>query len=269
MGVSAYCQFPSPGKKSWDGTQWLQHPLALSLTRKAKEDTEDWYSCHNYPGYTGPSGIPGIPGVTRRHGHGGAAHELPQGNLVADMKETTSKMNSTAANNDTEQLAFDANTKSSGPRPAGSSTDVIQNIELPGDHDTDAQSNKSRQGLSARQLSSGSFLDASAFLYLGCDGSDEDACYHLGDACSSGSNANSDADGWDTPDPPPPPPPSPPSSTHSPLPPPPPALPEATYLQYDLVFAMRFEVYGIRNWADRDGGQELHKQEGGCGALTS
>ncbi|KAK8060152.1 hypothetical protein PG996_010082 [Apiospora saccharicola] len=65
MGVSAYCKYPSPGKKFWDGTQWLQHPLATSLPRKEKQGRVAYYSCDNYPGYAGPSGI---PGATRRRG---------------------------------------------------------------------------------------------------------------------------------------------------------------------------------------------------------
>ncbi|KAI0376687.1 hypothetical protein F5Y04DRAFT_265840, partial [Hypomontagnella monticulosa] len=36
----------------------------------------------------------------------------------------------------------------------------------------------------------------------------------------------------------------------------------------DNGLAMRLHIYDIRNWADKDGGKELHKQEKGCGALT-
>ncbi|KAL2046380.1 hypothetical protein N7G274_001827 [Stereocaulon virgatum] len=58
-----------------------------------------------------------------------------------------------------------------------------------------------------------------------------------------------------------------PSSTSPPPPPPPPPPPSADCAFWDMGWGWQFEVYNINGWST-DGGDGLHHQENGCGALT-
>lgn len=269
MTNSAYCQYPSPGKKIWSGHEWAQHGLSGSFNRLRKDDKINWYSCDDYPGYSGPAMV---PGMKQRRGRK-VFDELSAGN------SSTPKVVSAKAGATTTRIHKDV-VDILDPEPrrrhANYPNETDQPDEFPGIHVRNTHSNMTRYALGVRQLSSGSFLDPSAFMYLGCDGSDEDLCFYLGDACSSapGSAGGGDSDNWDTPDPPPLPPPPPPPSSPSPSPTPldppaPPPTPEAMCDRMDdNGLAMRLHVYNIRNWAEKDGGKVLHKQENGCGALT-
>lgn len=239
MTNSAYCMYPSPGKKIYVNGEWIRHGLSGAFDRK---DAKKWYSCDNYPGYSGPSNRP-----TRRR----------RGRAIADelTLEEFAKVNQT----EIVALTDDSNVKrqTAGER------------QVPGTRVQKHRPVNKSTKLTSRQLGGGSFLDASAFLYLGCGSTDDDLCYYVGDACSDSSADDTD---WNSPDPPPPPPDPTPTVEPPPPPPPPPSPPEpkpdADCFLWDSLLAWQFAVFNIEGWAEKDSGAKLLEEESGCGALT-
>lgn len=235
MTNSAYCQYPSPGKKIHVAGEWIRHGLSGEFDRK---DSPEFYSCDNYPGYKGPSNRP----ARRRRGRS-TADELAWEPANLNQSETAYMEDS----NDDDQAQ---------PKVERNVIETQIQGHQPGNKTTK---------LTARQLGGGSFVDASAFLYLGCGSTDDDLCYYLGDACSSSSADEGD---WNSPDPPPP---EPTPTTEPPPPPPPPSPepePDADCFFWDSLAAWQFLVFNIEGWAEDDYGDKLLDEERGCGALT-
>lgn len=105
--------------------------------------------------------------------------------------------------------------------------------------------------LQGRQ-STGSFLEASAFLYLNSGTNDDDPCYYEGDACADSTND----DGWVV-------------SSASPTPTltPTPASATCNCVPDTLDDYILCDILNIVGWAD-DGGAELQSQEEKCGKLS-
>ncbi|CAJ2505830.1 Uu.00g132240.m01.CDS01 [Anthostomella pinea] len=163
--ISAYCQYPSPGKLFMQGGGWARHLLGNTMDRR---DSLVYWSCDDFPAYTGPIGHP-----VRRRGRplewddegliNKTEHEAQPVALVKHVVHAASDYDNAA----------DFNNASSSSKPSFA-----------------------RAG--SRQImgrAAGSFLDASAFLYLNCGTNDDDPCYYEGDACSD----NDAGDGYSVP----------------------------------------------------------------------
>lgn len=164
--VSAYCQYPSPGKLFMQDGGWARHPLGNTLDRR---DSRAYWSCDNFPTYTGPIGHP-----VRRRGRPLEWDEDAQNNRTEDEAQPiTFGKDGVHAAAEYNNAADFYNTSRSSSKP-----------------------NLSRTGSQLiKGRAAGSFLDASAFLYLDCGTNDDDPCYYEGDACSD----NDAGDGYTVP----------------------------------------------------------------------
>lgn len=241
--VSNYCQYPSPGKKFWQDGSWARHPLGGTMPRR---NTWRSWACDDFPGYNGPAahpvrrrGLPAEPSWAEIEDRSPFRNKLEDTAWLRALEEKHSRKNATVqdlvANNDTGD--------------AGQSGGGLAAVP------------EQRVGGGA-----GSFLDASAFLYLGCATNDDDPCYYMGDACSE-----SDGDDYTVPEPAPSPTTTtePPTTTTEPTPTPTEktALCKYGYVTIDLVSFAAVHIYNIQGWAE-DGGDRLHVEESGCGDIA-
>lgn len=260
--VSHYCESPSPGKSYWDpaAAAWKPSPNIVSKDRKRGNK---YYSCDNYPGYTGPAEM------RRKRGHRGLPKLTPaevQELARQGGKITTSDGRLTVIDKDKdvkpEEMVISPPVPhyhlGMPPSPAAKEWNQNKNFAL----------RKMRRVLSPRQITAGSFLDPSAFLYLGCGNSDEDHCVLPGAECSimdelPDGEKDDDDDTGDNPIT---------TTAAAPAPDPTPApapapTPHADCAFWDSGLAWQFEIYNIQGWVT-DGGKSLKEEESGCGALT-
>lgn len=245
--VSQYCKYPSPGRKRYNqGTgQWEQISAANAQNRR---QGNRYYKCDNYPGYGGPAAVP--PLATKRRRTVGSGEEV----LIQD----DSQANVTKAH----VIAYHAHTIPDR---------LLKYLDSESRERPVARDGRDLLAPKAISPASGSFLDPSAWLYLCGDAEDAvDPCASSYSCGSSDDDDGIDDDGGWGPSPTstttstPPPPPT--TTTEPPTPPP---TPEASCdITDDVGLALRIHIYNIRNWAERDDGAELKKQEQGCGALT-
>lgn len=244
-----YCRYPSPGRKIYNQAtgQWeVINPANAEDRRMGNR----YYKCDNYPGYSGP---PAIPPVRRRRTVVSGDELLIQDGLQANVTEAY-----VIAENDTD---------------ASPSRHLLEYLDSRSRERSAAAVREERDLSAPKAISpgSGSFLDPSAWLYLCNDA--EDGVDPCAGTYSCGSPDDSDGlgddGGWGpsptspttTAEPPPP--------TTTTEPPAPPPTPEASCdITDDNGLAWRIHVFNIRNWAEKDDGAELKKQEQGCGALT-
>ncbi|OIW34817.1 hypothetical protein CONLIGDRAFT_26583 [Coniochaeta ligniaria NRRL 30616] len=179
---SQYCQYPSPGRKKYDDVNsvWQPVPGAVTLPRKRGNL---YYSCDNFAGYTGPAEMRRALKRGRRRGLSemtgdeidqmyaeGRNISISDGRIQVENRHTDPSDNT---EDDTAIISVPETPRSPGappPRPgSGNSTTV----RLSGQ----------RRSLTPRQAAAGSFLDPSAFDYLGCGNSDMDWCALPGADC--------------------------------------------------------------------------------------
>lgn len=156
--VSLYCRYPSPGRRVHNpGTgQWEGVNAANAQVRK---QGNNYYKCDNYPGYTGPSGT---PPVARRRGVDAVEVEAQ---LAGSSLLLVQPLNSTS-----------------------SSVSESSHLVLANASQTTASNLKRRSLPRAIAPGGGSFLDASAWLYL-CDVAEEV------DICASSYSCGTDPSG--------------------------------------------------------------------------
>lgn len=171
-----------------------------------RKDTRRSWACDDFPGYNGPAAHP-----VRRRG-------LPSSPKIEDRSPFRNKLEDTAWLRALEEKHS---------RENATVQDLVPNNGTGGAR----QSSGEVAAIPVQRVSSGagSFLDASAFLYLGCGTNDDDPCYYMGDACSE-----SDGDDYTVPEPAP----SPTTTTEPPTPTPTEktALCEYVYLTFYFVF---------------------------------
>lgn len=153
--VSAYCQYPSPGKLFWQDDGWARHPLGSTLDRR---DSRASWGCDNFPTYTGPIGHP-----VRHRGRTSERDEEGQKN------ETEGETQPNAFGKDVVHVTWEYNSTAHF-NPSNSSSSKRKSVSPGSSHIMDRAAE--------------SFLDASAFLYLNCGTNDDDPCYYEGDRCS-------------------------------------------------------------------------------------
>lgn len=267
---SRYCQSPSPGKQSWNAAnkKWEEYSPATSFDRRRGNR---YYSCDNYPGYSGPKEMRKF----RRRGRRALADLAGEEDL--DWQEPGLNVTNTFSNGTVEYFQDDWEEEdelSTSNLPLHSSEDdtfsteltrdidVIKDVSLP----SRAQGlGLASRGLSAKRAAGGSFLDASAFLYLGCGNDSGDECAGVGMECGPTDFEDPPAETTTTS--------RTPSSTAAAPPPSTPTAPAEPQLVADCAFwdmgwGWQFEIYNIFGWATDDGGKGLHDNENGCGALT-
>ncbi|KAH8421671.1 Glycoside hydrolase [Colletotrichum scovillei] len=253
---SFYCKYPAPGKSYWDdqANAWQPHP---NVVRRNRVRGNKWYSCDNYPGYSGPAmmrrsirgakrGLTELtPAEVQELARQGANITTSDGRL-----ETIDEPEDEGPEEMVVPAPYHLNPVGAAPPPAKTSHNVSTGLSQ-----------------TPRRAAAGSFLDPSAFLYLGCGNDDEDNCALVGQDCSDPADNLDPADGDqpidDTPDPTSTPPPA-PEPTPDPVPTP---TPTADCAFWDSLVAWQFEIYNIEGWVT-DGGKKLKEEEGGCGAMT-
>lgn len=253
--VSNYCMFPSPGKSYWDAAAnaWQPHPNGARYDRKR---SNKYYSCDNYPGYSGPA----MMRRQERRGRRGLTELTPS--EVQEMSRQGYNITVSDGN-----LGLDDEDEDEGPELMVIPSPISQYpVGAPPPTSTDRNATWSRelQALTPRQVAAGSFLDPSAFLYLGCG--DE---YADGDSCAMREDCGQwiEPPGADDEDPPVDDEPIPtPEPTPTPEPAPAP-VPHADCAFWDSGLMWQFEIYNIQNWA-ADGGKKLKEEESGCGLIT-
>lgn len=271
--VSHYCKFPSPGKKIWNPANNKWEPR-LPVTSWDRKRGNRYYSCDNYPGYSGPS-------MMRKRGRGRRS--------IADMTlDEIQELHKAGVNITISDGSIGVFDQVDGDLSDEDDFDEDQNDEadlLGISHQAfgpvlDPRANiknstaLGERRMSAKRASSGSFLDASAFQYLGCGNANGDECALPGVQCED--NAADDSDTYDTTTSSGPPPATTSSSTSAPTPTstpaPVPTGPSADCAFWDELLGWHFEVYNIANWSEDlgedNGGQGLLDNERGCGALT-
>lgn len=279
--VSHYCKFPSPGKKSWNpaNNKWEQRLPATSWDRKRGNR---YYSCDNYPGYTGPA-------MMRRRGRGRRSIVDMTADEIQELYEAginiTISDGSIGGFDDVGEDQFDEDHLGEDEHDDDDEQDDM--ADLSGIFDevvrpvSESQNNINnitaleKRRMSTKRAASGSFLDASAFQYLGCANANGDDCALPGVQCED--NAADDTDTYDTTTSSPPPAattttpvantPA-PTTTAAPVP----TTPSADCAFWDELLGWHFQVYNIANWGgdlgEDNGGQGLLDNERGCGALT-
>lgn len=183
---SAYCSYPSPGKKQYVNGAWVPMPGASTLPRKRGNR---YYSCDNFPGYTGPAEMRRAKSRRgRRQLNELTSDEIHQ--LHAEGKNITISDGSIEVEDDdlSDPMEDIVISVPEMPRSPGAPPPVPKNstMRLPGQ----------RRSLTPRQAAAGSFLDPKAFDYLGCGNSDMDWCALPGADCpyDDGSSPEDDAE---------------------------------------------------------------------------
>lgn len=268
--VSHYCRYPSPGKLSWnpDNNKWEKYSPATSSDRKRHKS---YYKCDNYPGYSGPAAMKKL----RRRGRRSLADVADEGNQ--DWQESGLNITSTFSNRTVQYLqniwedeeevhTTDLSWHSDEDDMAvteSQDVDTRQEVSLSSrDSDLELPS----RGLSVERAAAGSFLDASAFLYLGCGNDSGDECAYPGVECGPVDDEPPDTTTTSTTSTP---------ATSTTAPPPPATTTASTEPQliadcafWDMGWGWQFEIYNIFGWGTDDGGKGLHDNENGCGGLT-
>ncbi|POS71414.1 alpha-1,3-glucanase [Diaporthe helianthi] len=271
--VSNYCQYPSPGKLSWnaDNNKWEKWSPATSFDRQRGNK---YYKCDNYPGYSGPKGMKKF----RRRGH--RSLDDLAGEENQDWQESGLNITSTLSNGTVQYLQNiweeekEVDTTDSPWHSGEDDMAVTESLDVDASSQEVSLSPRAPgPGLASRWLSveraaAGSFLDASAFLYLGCGNDSGDECAGPGVECgptdfekpqtTTTSTKTSTTTTKSTTAPPPP------ATTTASTDPP--LIADCGF--WDVGWGWQFEVYNIFGWGTDDGGKGLHDNENGCGGLT-
>lgn len=268
--VSNYCQYPSPGKLSWnaDNNKWEKYSPATSFDRQRGPK---FYSCDNYPGYSGPKAMKKL----RRRGRRSLV-DPAGGKENQDWQDSGINITSVFSNGTVqyfqeewdEEQGIDTSDSSWHSREDESSSTNIRDANTRQELGLSPRSpgvGLVSRGLSVKRAAAGSFLDASAFLYLGCGNDSGDECAGPGVECGP-TDFDTPATTTST---------TSTTSTSTTAPPPPATTTASTEPQliadcafWDMGWGWQFEVYNIFGWGTDDHGKGLHDNENGCGGLT-